>query len=105
VTSVGEIDLYDTTLRDGLQGPGLSLTVADKLAVAALLDDLGVDVIEGGWPGAIPRDTEFFRRAQDLELRNAVLAAGRKLCVAFAASISSSTASGATSFLISSISW
>lgn len=75
MTSVGEIDLYDTTLRDGLQGPGLSLTVADKLAVAALLDDLGVDVIEGGWPGAIPRDTEFFRRAQDLELRNAVLAA------------------------------
>ncbi len=70
-----DLDLYDTTLRDGLQGPGLSLTVADKLAVATVLDDLGVDVIEGGWPGAIPRDTEFFRRAQDLDLRNAVLAA------------------------------
>ncbi|MCY7344518.1 MAG: citramalate synthase [Pseudonocardia sp.] len=69
-------DLYDTTLRDGMQGPGVSLTVSDKLVVARILDDLGVDVIEGGWPGAIPRDTDFFRRAaQDLGLRHAVLAA------------------------------
>ncbi len=69
-------DLYDTTLRDGMQGPGVSLTVSDKLVVARILDDLGIDVIEGGWPGAIPRDTDFFRRAaQDLDLRHAVLAA------------------------------
>lgn len=69
-------DLYDTTLRDGAQGRGLSLTVADKLAVARRLDAFGVGFIEGGWPGAIPRDTDFFRRAaQELVLDNAVVAA------------------------------
>src|SRR5699024_111910 len=51
--------LYDTTLRDGSQQEGLTLSVADKLAVARHLDDLGVTYIEGGWPGAVPRDTEF----------------------------------------------
>ena len=56
--------VYDTTLRDGAQQEGLNLTVADKLAIAAQLDGLGVGFIEGGWPGAIPKDTEFFRRAQ-----------------------------------------
>src|SRR5699024_2157435 len=55
--------LYDTTLRDGSQQEGLTLSVADKLAVARHLDDLGVTYIEGGWPGAVPRDTEFFARA------------------------------------------
>ena len=69
-------DVYDTTLRDGAQQEGINLTVIDKLAIAALLDDLGVGFIEGGWPGAIPKDTEFFRRARnELSLRNAVLAA------------------------------
>ena len=69
-------DLYDTTLRDGLPGPGTSLTVPDRLAVARILDDLGVDVIEGGRPGAGGRDAGFFRRAaRDLDLRHAVLAA------------------------------
>jgi 2-isopropylmalate synthase len=69
-------DLYDTTLRDGVQGPGMALTTVDKLEVARLLDALGVAYIEGGWPGAIPRDTDFFRRAADeLTLHNAVLAA------------------------------
>lgn len=68
--------VYDTTLRDGAQQEGLSLSVEDKLAIAAHLDDLGVGFIEGGWPGAIPKDTEFFRRAaHDLHLSNAVLAA------------------------------
>jgi 2-isopropylmalate synthase len=68
--------VYDTTLRDGAQQEGLALSVADKLAIAAHLDDLGVGFIEGGWPGAIPKDTEFFARAaQDLQLRTAVLAA------------------------------
>jgi 2-isopropylmalate synthase len=68
--------VYDTTLRDGAQQEGLSLSVADKLAVAAHLDDLGVGFIEGGWPGAIPKDTEFFARAaRDLRLRTATLAA------------------------------
>jgi 2-isopropylmalate synthase len=68
--------VYDTTLRDGAQQEGLHLTVADKLAIAARLDELGVGFIEGGWPGAIPRDTEFFRLATtELKLNFAQLAA------------------------------
>ena len=69
--------VYDTTLRDGSQREGLSLSVEDKLAVAAHLDDLGVGFIEGGWPGANPKDEAFFRRAAsgDLQLRHAQLAA------------------------------
>ncbi|MBV9380810.1 MAG: citramalate synthase [Streptosporangiaceae bacterium] len=68
--------VYDTTLRDGAQQEGLNLTVADKLAIARHLDDLGVGFIEGGWPGAIPKDTEFFRRArEELHLSHAQLAA------------------------------
>jgi len=70
------LEVYDTTLRDGAQQEGLSLSVADKLAIARHLDDLGVGVIEGGWPGAIPKDTEFFARAATgLDLRHARLAA------------------------------
>lgn len=69
-------DVYDTTLRDGAQQEGMNLTVADKLAIAPLLDQLGVGYIEGGWPGAIPKDTEFFARAaKELDLRHAELAA------------------------------
>ncbi|MBK8462670.1 MAG: citramalate synthase [Nigerium sp.] len=69
--------LYDTTLRDGAQQEGLRLTVADKLKIARLLDDLGVGFIEGGWPGANPNDTAFFASAAagDLTLSNAKLAA------------------------------
>ena len=68
--------VYDTTLRDGAQQEGMNLSVADKLAIAPLLDELGVGFIEGGWPGAVPKDTEFFRRAaKELDLRRAVLAA------------------------------
>jgi 2-isopropylmalate synthase len=68
--------VYDTTLRDGAQQEGLNLTVADKLAIARHIDGLGVGFIEGGWPGANPKDTEFFRRARDeLKLEYAQLAA------------------------------
>jgi len=68
--------VYDTTLRDGAQQEGLNLTVADKLAIARQLNELGVGFIEGGWPGAIPKDTEFFRRAAtELNLKRAQLAA------------------------------
>ncbi|MGH3382003.1 MAG: citramalate synthase, partial [Actinoallomurus sp.] len=68
--------VYDTTLRDGAQQEGLNLTVADKLAIARELDELGVGFIEGGWPGANPKDTEFFRRARtELGLQHAQLAA------------------------------
>ncbi|MDQ3403205.1 MAG: citramalate synthase [Actinomycetota bacterium] len=68
--------VYDTTLRDGAQREGISYSVADKLAVARHLDDLGVGFIEGGWPGAMPKDTEFFARAAtELDLKHAALVA------------------------------
>jgi 2-isopropylmalate synthase len=69
--------VYDTTLRDGAQREGITYSAADKLAVARLLDSLGVGFIEGGWPGAMPKDTEFFARAADgeLELKHAALVA------------------------------
>ncbi len=70
-----KVEIYDTTLRDGSQQVGLDLTVADKLRVAQALDGLGVDVIEGGWPGSNPKDAEFFERVRHLELRHATLAA------------------------------
>ncbi|MGH8999590.1 MAG: citramalate synthase [Acidimicrobiia bacterium] len=70
------VEIFDTTLRDGSQREGLSLTVADKLRVAEQLDHLGVDYIEGGWPGANPKDAEFFERAPaDLRLERAQLVA------------------------------
>ncbi len=72
----GSFHVYDTTLRDGAQQEGLNLSVADKLTIARQLDGLGVGYIEGGWPGANPKDTEFFRRAaRELDLRHAKLAA------------------------------
>ncbi len=60
-----EFHVFDTTLRDGAQREGISYSVSDKLAVARLLDEYGVGFIEGGWPGAMPKDTEFFERATD----------------------------------------
>jgi len=71
-----EYQVFDTTLRDGGQREGISYSVADKLAVAKLLDEFGVGFIEGGWPGAMPKDTEFFARARtELDLTNALLVA------------------------------
>ena len=68
--------VYDTTLRDGAQREGMVLSVNDKLAIARHLDDLGVGFVEGGWPGANPKDAEFFRRARtELSLRTAQLTA------------------------------
>ncbi len=72
---VSRVEMYDTTLRDGSQQVGLDLTVEDKLRVALALDALGVDVVEGGWPGSNPKDKEFFARAGELPWRNAQLAA------------------------------
>ncbi len=70
------VDVFDTTLRDGSQQEGLSLTVDDKLRVAEQLDHLGVAYIEGGWPGANPKDDEFFRRApSELRLSTSTLVA------------------------------
>jgi 2-isopropylmalate synthase len=72
-----DFHVYDTTLRDGAQREGISYSVTDKLAIARHLDALGVGFIEGGWPGALPKDTEFFARAAagELELRHAALVA------------------------------
>ncbi|MEV6287641.1 citramalate synthase [Kribbella sp. NPDC051770] len=76
-----EFHVYDTTLRDGAQQEGLALSVADKIAIAQHLDDLGVGFIEGGWPGAVPKDTEFFARARtELHLRHATFAAFGATC-------------------------
>ena len=73
---MSDLHVYDTTLRDGAQQEGLNLSVADKLAIARYLDELGVGYIEGGWPGSNPKDTEFFARArQELSLELATLAA------------------------------
>ena len=71
-----QFQLFDTTLRDGAQREGISFSVEDKLAISRLLDEYGVGFIEGGWPGAMPKDTEFFARAaRELKLRNATLVA------------------------------
>ncbi len=73
---MAHVEIYDTTLRDGTQREGISLTVGDKLKVAALIDSLGIPYIEGGWPGANPKDDEFFARARDeLKLESAALVA------------------------------
>jgi 2-isopropylmalate synthase len=66
---------FDTTLRDGAQGEGVSLSVDDKLEIARKLDEFGVDYIEGGWPGSNPKDEEFFARAGELHLKHARLTA------------------------------
>ena len=70
-----DIQLYDTTLRDGLGMEGLTLSLEDKLALVQKLDELGVHYIEGGYPGSNPKDAEFFERASKLQLRNAKLVA------------------------------
>src|SRR5947209_9614255 len=73
---VEAVEIYDTTLRDGSQLEGISLTVDDKLRIAEQLDHLGVHYIEGGWPGANPKDDEFFRRAPtELRLTTSTLVA------------------------------
>src|SRR5438067_11863911 len=69
------IEIYDTTLRDGRQGLGISCSVLDKLRIAERLDQFGVHYIEGGWPGSNPKDIEFFDEAKRKHFRNARLAA------------------------------
>ena len=66
---------FDTTLRDGTQGEAVSFSVDDKIVITQKLDDLGIDYIEGGWPGSNPKDKEFFARARDLKLKHARLTA------------------------------
>jgi 2-isopropylmalate synthase len=70
-----QVAIYDTTLRDGTQGTGISFSVLDKIRVAKKLDAFGVHYIEGGWPGSNPKDAEFFREASALKWQNAKIAA------------------------------
>lgn len=70
-----EIKLYDTTLRDGAQGEGISYSVTDKVRIALELDKIGIHYIEGGWPGSNPKDMEFFRKMSGISLKNSRLVA------------------------------
>jgi 2-isopropylmalate synthase len=70
-----EIQLYDTTLRDGAQQEGISLSAEDKLKITRRLDELGIHFVEGGWPGSNPKDVEYFQRVKSLSLSNARIAA------------------------------
>lgn len=74
------IQIYDTTLRDGTQSEGFTLSASGKLRIAQRLDDLGVAFIEGGWPGSNPKDAEFFERARDMAWQTAVIAAFGATC-------------------------
>ncbi len=69
------IELFDTTLRDGTQGEAVNLSVRDKLTIAHKLDEFGIDIIEGGWPGSNPRDEEFFKMVKNSSLRHANMCA------------------------------
>ncbi len=75
-----KVFIYDTTLRDGTQREGISLSCNDKLRIAQKLDNLGVDYIEGGWPGSNPKDVEFFQRVGELDLKHAKVAAFGSTC-------------------------
>ena len=70
-----EVEIYDTTLRDGSQGEGINFSVADKLRIAERLDIFGIHYIEGGWPGSNPKDIEFFSEAKRRKFKNAKLTA------------------------------
>lgn len=72
---MSKIFLYDTTLRDGTQREGISLSLDDKLKIAKKLDEFGIDYIEGGWPGSNPKDVEFFQRVASLDLKHAKVSA------------------------------
>jgi 2-isopropylmalate synthase len=74
------IQIYDTTLRDGTQSEGFSLSANDKVRIAQKLDELGVAFIEGGWPGSNPKDVEFFERARDMQWKNALITAFGSTC-------------------------
>jgi len=69
------LQIYDTTLRDGTQGEGISFSVTDKLRITEMLDEFGIDYIEGGWPGSNPRDLAYFEQVRSLELKHAKIAA------------------------------
>ncbi len=75
-----KIKLYDATLREGTQAEGVSLSSTDKIKITQLLDELGIDYIEGGWPGSNPKDANYFKRANKLKLKNARVVAFGSTC-------------------------
>jgi 2-isopropylmalate synthase len=75
-----QVQVYDTTLRDGTQREGISLSVEDKLKITRILDEMGVAYIEGGWPGSNPKDATYFQHMQNLTLKNARIAAFGSTC-------------------------
>jgi 2-isopropylmalate synthase len=80
VSTRSDVTLYDTTLRDGTQREGLTLSADDKLRIVSRLDELGIDYVEGGFPGSNPKDIEFFERAPSLKLEHAVVTAFGSTC-------------------------
>jgi 2-isopropylmalate synthase len=70
-----DVELYDTTLRDGSQGEGVNFSAADKIRIAEQLDLFGIDIIEGGWPGSNPKDMEFFEQAKRRKFKHAKISA------------------------------
>ncbi len=75
-----KVSIYDTTLRDGTQGEGISLSVEDKLKIAVKLDRIGIHYIEGGWPGSNPKDIEFFKRIKGYKMEQASIVAFGSTC-------------------------
>jgi 2-isopropylmalate synthase len=78
--SLNKVRIYDATLREGAQAEGVSLSSTDKLKITKLLDELGIDYIEGGWPGSNPKDAEYFKKVKDLKLENARISAFGSTC-------------------------
>src|SRR5690349_1047350 len=81
-TASVKLEIYDTTLRDGAQAEDVSFSAEDKIRIAQKLDELGVHFIEGGWPGANPKDIEFFRMIKTIPLRHASIVAFGSTCKA-----------------------
>ena len=77
---MSHVEIFDTTLRDGSQGEGVSFSLDDKLKILKCLDDFGIDYVEGGWPGSNPKDIEFFKAAKDVPLRQSRLTAFGSTC-------------------------
>jgi len=70
-----KLELFDTTLRDGTQGEGVNISIHDKLEITIRLDEFGINIIEGGWPGSNPKDEEYFEKVQNLKLKNSKICA------------------------------
>ncbi|PKL88477.1 MAG: citramalate synthase [Ignavibacteriae bacterium HGW-Ignavibacteriae-2] len=75
MSDLNKIELFDTTLRDGTQGEGVNLSITDKLLITERMDEFGIDIIEGGWPGSNPKDEEYFQKVKLLKLKNAQITA------------------------------